>query len=372
MEDDTNRNETTKLYPNPPENEREAASPERGRLGRNFPLFLLLFLALAFVVVRPLLHGIAWGMLLAFFGDPLRKFVARNAYLARSPNFSAAAVMLLLLFLVTIPLILVLQAAGHELFNFYTSFSGMDVAAVGAALIAEISAALPDWLQTRLSPLLSGGASSLVRSAASFLQGLSKGVLQWTGSFLLQGTVAIMTMFFFIRDGESIARYIEEFIPLPEPERKAFGDDARNMLRSVIYGVMLTVAVQAALAGLGWWVVGLPNAFLATAAMFVAGMLPMGTSLIWAPGAIYLLATGSTGWGIAYLTWGALIVAPSDNILRPLFIGGGATIPTFAVIVGVLGGLAVWGLLGVFLGPLVLALFLSVLELYRRTMKVAS
>lgn len=354
----------------PPKN---GTSFEGVRLGRNFPIFLLLFFILAFIVVSPLLHGLAWGVLLAFFGFPVKKLVNRSAYLARSPNLSTAATMTVLLFLFMIPLIFVLQAAGHELFNFYIAFSGMDVTSVGQSLFSKIVALLPDWLHARIAPLLSDGAMSLLaplaRSAASFLQNLSKGVLQWTGSFLLHATVAIMTMFFFIRDGEAIERYIEDFIPLPEAERKVFSDDARGMLRGVVYGVMLTVAVQSALAGFGWWMAGLPNVFLATAAMFVVGMLPMGTSLIWFPGAIYLIATGSTGWGIAYLAWGVVVVGSSDNILRPIFIGGGTTIPTFAIIIGVIGGLAVWGLIGVFLGPLVLALFLSVLELYRRTIK---
>lgn len=371
MSKNINKDKTNILSETMGESQRNVPSANAVRLGGNFPIFLLLFLALAFMIVRPLIRGLAWGALLAFFGPPIRKRIDRNARLARSPNLSAALTMAALLFPFTIPLILVLQAAGHELFGFYASFSATDAADAGQALFSNIIAMLPGWLRAKLSPLFAGGSepflAPLARSAATFLQGLSKGALQWTGSFLLQATVALMTMFFFIRDGEAIARYVEDFIPLPRNERRAFRDDAHAMLRGVVYGVMLTVAVQAALAGLGWRVAGLPNAFLATAAMFVAGMLPMGTALIWVPGAVCLLATGRAGWGIAYLAWGVLVVTPSDNILRPLFIGGGTTIPTFAVVIGVIGGLAAWGLIGVFLGPTALALFLSVLELYRRT-----
>lgn len=344
-------------------------------MGRNFPLFLLIFAALAFAVVRPLIHGLIWGALFAISGSSIRRLLNRNGRLARSPNLSAALTMTVFLCLFAIPVFLVMRAAGQELFDFYASLPS-DRANAGQVIVAEILALLPDWARDALSPLLADGAKALwaplAGGAAKFLQELSKGVLQWTGSFFLQAGVALVTMFFFIRDGRAVARYIEDFIPLPPEERKAFSAEARDVLRGVVCGVIMTVAVQAALAGLGWWAAGLPNAFLATAAMFVVGMLPLGTSLIWFPGAIYLIATGSAGWGIGYIAWGVLVVGSSDNILRPVFIGGGTTIPTLAVILGVIGGISAWGLAGVFLGPLVLALFLSVLELYRKTISAPS
>jgi predicted PurR-regulated permease PerM len=347
------------------------------RYGKNFPIFLLILFVVSCIVIRPLLYGIAWGAVFAFLWHPVHRFFVRKIGRGRYRSACAALSFLLLMVCITIPLAYTLHAVAGELLQAYDSFSSyiMHVRDVGLPPLDDF---IPDGLKEYVMPLLAdknriaGSLTSITQSAAAFLQNLSKGVLQWTGAFIFQAFIALMTLFFMIRDGETIVNYIKDFIPLPMEGREHFIENTGRIMSSVAYGVILTVAVQATLGGVGWAAAGLPKAFLASASMFILGMFPMGTSFVWLPGSIYLMATGSAGWGVALAAWGIVVVSSIDNILRPIFIGSGSSIPTPALIVGLTGGIAAWGLLGVFLGPLVIAIFLSALDLYRSELRAKS
>lgn len=346
----------------------------KNEIRKNFLFFLLIFCAISCMILFPMFYGIAWGAVFAFLWHPVHNAICRHKKLQGKPNLCAAISFALLLICCTIPLVFTLHAVVKELAQSYESFAryASNLRQTG---FPPLDTLIPPSIANIVSPFLAdqeritGMFTSLARSIANILQGLSKGILHWTGSLIFQGFVALITMFFLIRDGEGIVRYIKDFVPLPRDDRDKFLDDTGMMLKSVAYGVILTVGVQAVLGGIGWWASGLSNAFLAAAAMFIFGMFPMGTAVVWGPGAIYLMATGSIGWGVALFAWGTIVVASIDNILRPLFIGSGAQIPTFAIILGLTGGIAAWGLLGVFLGPLVLAMSLSILDLYRNQIR---
>jgi predicted PurR-regulated permease PerM len=344
------------------------------RYGKNFPIFLLFLFLVSCIVISPLLYGIAWGAVFAFLWHPVHRFFVRKIGPIKHRSVCAALSFLLLMVCITIPLAYTLHAVAGELLQAYDSFSSY-ITQVRDVGLPPLDDFIPDSLKEYVMPFLSdknriaGSLTSIAQSASAFLQNLSKGVLQWTGAFIFQAFIALTTIFFMIRDGETVVNYIKDFIPLPREGRERFIENTGRIMNSVAYGVILTVAVQAILGGIGWALAGLPKAFLASASMFVLGMFPMGTSLVWLPGSICLMATGSAGWGVALLAWGIVVVSSVDNILRPIFIGSGNSIPTLALIVGLTGGIAAWGLLGVFLGPLVIAIFLSALDLYRSELR---
>jgi predicted PurR-regulated permease PerM len=312
----------------------------------------------------------AWGAVFAFLWRPVHRFTGRSRALSARPNLRAAISFALLLISLALPLVYAMQTIIVELSSFYDTTSAF-VANVRESGLPWLKSMLPEELGGVLLPLFTDKSriadflASLAQSVAGFLQSISKGVIQWTGSVIFQSFIALTTMFFMIRDGEKVVSYVKGFIPLVDDDRERFVEKIGAMMNSVAYGVILTVGIQALLGGVAWWASGLPKVFLASAAMFLFGMFPLGASVVWAPGAIYLMATGSVGWGIGLFAWGAAVVSSIDNILRPVFIRGGASIPTLAVILGITGGIAAWGLLGVFLGPLSIAIFLSVLDMYR-------
>ena len=182
--------------------------------------------------------------------------------------------------------------------------------------------------------------------------------------------VITISSFFLVRDGRAMVAFVGDLLPLPFHEKKALSLRTQKMLQAVVYGIMFTAAIQATLGGLGWWFVGLPHPVFFGGAMFVTGMIPfVGTPVVWAPGGIVLLMTGHTQEGVLLLLWGGGVVSTVDNFLRPLFISEGSKAHVLLVFVGVLGGLAAWGFLGLFLGPMLLSLSLFLLESYRTILR---
>jgi predicted PurR-regulated permease PerM len=133
----------------------------------------------------------------------------------------------------------------------------------------------------------------------------------------------MMVSFFFIRDGAGIVEYIKSVTPLSEDEKDMFFSRTKKLLNSVIFGILLTVAIQAVLGGIGWWFVGLGSPAFFGMLMFFFGMFPAGTSVVWIPGGIYLILSGDVKGGIILLVWGAAVVGTVDNLLRPFLISGG-------------------------------------------------
>ena len=130
--------------------------------------------------------------------------------------------------------------------------------------------------------------------------------------------------------------------------------------RAVVYGVGLTAVAQAILAGLSYFVAGVPNPMLLTMVTFILALIPFGTPISYFGVGLWLLAQGQTVEAIGVITWGVLIVSSSDNVIRPLVISGATQIPFLLIMFGVLGGIASFGLVGLFIGPVILAILLAI------------
>lgn len=340
---------------------------------RNFFIFLALLLAFSYIALSAVLPGIAWGLITAFIWHPVDARIARLPLFRRFPSLRAAVSLILFVICITIPMAYMLSALASEMTNAFESVSSY-VATIRQNGMPDISKYLPSWLSERIMPFVLDSsrlinlAASAAQSAGSLIRSMSEGILRWTSAFLFQMFMSIVTMFFALRDGHKAVDYVKGLMPMTPERREAFAERTRVVMEAVAHGTILTVAVQAMLGGIGWYVAGLQNAFLATGAMFICGMVPMGMIVVWLPGGIYLIATGSLVAGIGLLAWGAGVVSMIDSFLRPFFAGSESNIPTPALILGLSGGIVAWGLLGVFLGPLVLALCLSALDMYRSEM----
>lgn len=140
----------------------------------------------------------------------------------------------------------------------------------------------------------------------------------------------------------------------------------------MVYGITFTAGIQATLGALGWWKAGLEAPIIFGAIMFVLAMIPfVGTPMVLLPGAAYLAATGSLKAAIYLAIWAIAVVSTVDNFIRPIFISEGSNIHILIVFVGVVGGLAAWGFIGLFLGPLIISLFIFFLDSYRKLWKIS-
>jgi predicted PurR-regulated permease PerM len=172
---------------------------------------------------------------------------------------------------------------------------------------------------------------------------------------------ALITVFFFYRDGEHVLEQVQLVLhrflgARVDPYLAAVG----GMTKAVVWGLIATALAQGFVAGLGYWWAGVSAPVLLGAVTALIAMIPFGTPFAWGSIGIWLLVSGDTVGGVGLLLWGALVVSWVDNLVRPLLISNATRIPFLLVMFGVLGGLAAFGLVGLFLGPVILAVLMAV------------
>jgi len=186
---------------------------------------------------------------------------------------------------------------------------------------------------------------------------LSTGIFKF---FLM--TVAL---FFLFRDGEQLMEKIKTLLPFSTTERENILKRIVDMIHATIYGGIVVALVQGGLGGLGFLIVGLPAPlFWGTVMAFFSFVPIVGTALVWFPAVVILFAQGTYLKGVILLAWGMIIVSLSDNFLRPILIGGRTQVHTLLLFFGILGGLRVFGFLGLIAGPLVITICLALIDIY--------
>lgn len=176
----------------------------------------------------------------------------------------------------------------------------------------------------------------------------------------------LLTLFFVFRDGETCYQWVRATIPLSAARQGRVFDRLAETVTAVTYGIGFAAVVQGILAGVAYWLLGVPfPAFWGLLTAVVAPIPIGGTTLIWVPASLYLFVAESWWQGVFLLAWGALVVSTVDNLIKTWLISGRTRLPILFLFFAILGGLRVYGVLGVFLGPLLLALVLTGLSLYR-------
>ena len=313
-----------------------------------------------FVVMRPFMVAIAWAAILTCVSWPLHLRLLTRLRGHRSAAAFASTVMLTL-------------ALGGLLLWLGLLLRNEGVAAVReAAALLQAGVRLPErivsipwlgpWLQERLLEL--GG------DRAAWNRQLSEWVRQWGGNAMrivgelglnsLRLGIALLTVFFLFRDGDHLLDQLRGVLRGLLGDRvQAYFTVVGDTTRAVVYGLLLAAFAQGLFAGLGFWMAGVNSPAFWGAATALLALIPFGAPLVWGPIGVWLLLQGQVGAGIGLLLWGALAISWIDNLVRPLVISGVAKIPFLLVLFGVLGGLAAFGLIGLFVGPVVLAILLA-------------
>jgi predicted PurR-regulated permease PerM len=176
----------------------------------------------------------------------------------------------------------------------------------------------------------------------------------------------LLTLFFVFRDGEAFYQWVQTIIPLPAAQQARVSDRLSGTVTAVMYGIGVAAVVQGTLSGLAYWILGVPfPAFWGLLTAVVAPIPLGGTGLIWVPAGIYLIATESWVRGVILLCWGGLVVSTFDNVVKTLLISERTRLPALLLFFAILGGLRAYGVLGIFLGPLLLSLVITGISLYR-------
>ena len=341
-------------------------------------LISLFFIALLIVVLyqiclifSPFLHAIFWSGILAFAFYPLYDKLRA----ATKPHSTlAAALMTGIIFLVVIPPVaflivnLIEQAVGlYQSSSHFVRGGGL------AQLIDEIRSLpvvqrieihLVQWepLKETASSWLLSVTKSIGNIAAVQARTLTKNF------FLLGLNTVFMTflLFVFLRDGEKIYRFIYEIAPLESKTRKAIFNQLNETLAAVIRGQLLTSLVQAFLAGFIFRALGLPAPILFAVITFLVTMIPViGAFSVWLPFVIYLVTLHQYGRATILFLFGTFVISLVDNLLKPALIGEKTKLPYFLLFFGILGGLKVYGLMGIFVAPVILSLFFALTKIYQ-------
>jgi predicted PurR-regulated permease PerM len=186
-----------------------------------------------------------------------------------------------------------------------------------------------------------------------------------TFDFLVSLTIMLYLLFFLLRDGRALGARIRQAVPLGPKYKERLFSNFTTVIRATVKGNVLVAIAQGALGGLAFWFLGVQAPLLWAVVMAFLSLLPaVGAALVWAPVAIYFLVTGSTWQGIALILWGTLVIGLVDNFLRPVLVGKDTKLPDYMVLLSTIGGMALFGLNGFVIGPVIAALFVASWDLF--------
>ena len=185
------------------------------------------------------------------------------------------------------------------------------------------------------------------------------------GEKILLAFVTLFVMFYLFKDGKKIMYSIKEALPLKRRYKNEISEKFNNTIYATMYGIVLTAIIQGSVAAVGFWFFHVRSPFLWGIVMVILAMIPLvGPAFIWLPAAIIKLSTGSTADGIGLLLYGIFIVSTIDNIIRPKIIGSRSKVHPVLVLLGVLGGLKLFGIIGIIIGPLILSILAVFFDIY--------
>jgi predicted PurR-regulated permease PerM len=330
---------------------------------RQFALWAALggLLLLSYAVLAPFLAPFAWAAVLAYVTWPAHRRLRKK--MAGRPSLAAALMTLTMGTVLVLPFAwtaLMLQA---ELTEAYKALSAWLAQKPGVPpAIANLPVAGP-WLADQLQQWLADPADlkTLIARHRDEALALAGSVAGGVGRNTAKFGIALLSLFFLYRDGETLVAQVRTVAG------RFLGDRARHYLeaagattRAVVLGLTLTALAQGSLAGLGYWAAGLDSPVSLATFTALFAFIPFGTPVVWGAASAWLLLTGETGAAIGLFLWGALVVSWVDNLIRPLVVSAAVRLHFLLVFFGVLGGLAVFGLIGLFLGPVVLAVLVGV------------
>lgn len=312
-------------------------------------------------VLRPFIVPLLWSAILAFTTWPAFRWV--RARLRGRAGIAALIMTLLLSAAIMLPVVWLISLLQTETVHAYDGLT--QLFAKGVKLPPELLAlpGIGDWLRDITARL--GADPDALRGELRQLFDRSFGqigvLIGGVGRNVIKLLIAIFSLFFMYRDGESLFRQTASLLEqLIGTRVHAYLDAIAGTVRAVVHGLLLAALAQGLLAGIGYAVAGLEAPVFLGALTTLCALIPFVVPLIWGSASLWLLLTGKTVAAIGLFLWGALAVSWIDNVVRPVVISGATRIPFLLVLFGVLGGLASFGLVGLFIGPVILAVAMAI------------
>jgi len=336
---------------------------------RNFVLVLTMACGLAFLAMMVgFLDALFLAAVFSGIVHPLYRWLLSKFGGRRSPASLLTLVVSVLVIL--IPFILLLGLVAEQAAVVATMATPWIEAQYLELTTGEVK--FPNWLPfaNELEPYSDTILAKLAEFSAKVGGMLAEGLALFSqGTFTLFFELFIMVyaMYFFLIHGSRMIERIMDYIPLSRSDQQKIIEVGSSVSRATVKGTMIIGLAQGSLAGLGFAVAGIDAPIFWGAVMSILSVLPVvGTAVVWIPGVIYLMATGQTLAGVGLLVWCGAVVGSIDNILRPLLVGRDTEMPDLLILLSTVGGLKLFGTAGLILGPMLAALFMTILSIYRR------
>lgn len=337
-------------------------------------LVLLLCLGLAvyacYLLIQPYMEPVLLALILGMMIYPLHETFQQR--LGNRPNLAATLSCCLLTLVILLPALLVLLAILQQGITYSISVKAWAAEGGVQQLLANpwiikiktlINQVVPadSTHIADFSEQLMGTASTMGKTLVNASTGLVGSITH----FIVQMMLMLFVLFFVLRDHERIVEFVRHAIPLSRSQEDLLLKEIVTISRSALLGSLLTAITQGVVGGFAMWVVGFPALFWGSMMAFASLIPVVGTTLIWGPAAIYLAITGEWGWAAFMVGWGAVVVGSIDNFVRPLFMQG-AAMSTLMIFFSLLGGIHLFGLMGLLYGPLIFSITLVLFKLYEQ------
>jgi predicted PurR-regulated permease PerM len=345
---------------------------DREKFRRYTLLLMVVAVSLVFVfMIRGYLKALFLAVVFSAMATPLYRWI--RAKVGGRQAMASALTLLVLVFLVILPLLGFLGIVAAQAVELTENVVPWVQEKIKDP--SGLHFTLPSWVpfQDKLAPYTKQIAAKLGEAAGSigrFLFNSISAGTRGTATFFLNLFIMLYAMFFFLMRGESMRGSLLAYSPLSDEDKNRLIDKGISVARATIKGTLVIGIVQGALGGIGLAVAGIKGAAFWATVMAVLSIIPaVGTALVWIPAVIYLLMTGHIAAGIGLGVWSAAVVGSVDNLLRPRLVGGDTEMPDLLILLSTLGGLSMFGAVGLIIGPVLAGLFLTVWEIYGTTFR---
>lgn len=325
--------------------------------------FYICILATAYILwllFSPYFVALTLAAMLVLMLYPVHSWLS-NTIIKKSPNSTALLSTLIAYIFIVAPISFILFLLTRETVIFYEQLQGNSTFTVHSAF--EYATSLLNSYFPGATVSISEATKAVSAWGASQLQSLFSSIL----TFSLTLFVSIMATFFFFRDGKKLVAWIVSVSPLPEDQDLLIANRIHVAVRSVLTGIILISLLQGFVAGIGFWIFGIPKPVLWGTVATLGGLLPgIGTTVLMVPAVIFLYVTGNTVAAIGLLIWALVAVIVIDNILSPILMSRGNALHPLLVLLSILGGISLFGMIGVIVGPVMVSIFLVLLELQKK------
>ncbi len=328
-------------------------------------IVLLVFITFFFFyIIKPFFFAVFWAALIAGIFMPLHRVLNKKI---KNPNLCAGATLVIILLCLIIPSAFLINLLVLEAFDIYKSFDSQGGAWMNT-LTATLNALSQNTLFTRFNldqALILGKFQDVIKAVSGYIINHISDFTQNTILVIVKIAVMIYTLFYFLRDGERILAEVSSHIPVNKRYLDTFSHQFLSTAKASLKFTFIIGGIQGFLGGLVFYLTGVERALIWGVIMMGLSILPgVGCAFVWVPAGIIMLVLGHTWQGIVILVFGSVIISSVDNLLRPVLLGRDTNMHALLIFLSTLGGLAVLGLSGFVMGPIIAALFLASWKLF--------